>query len=351
MVGVDPEFTLGKLAQNRERILRALSAEGLLERNAQLDLPMPPLRVGLLTSLGSAAYNDFVQELRRSGFAFSLLACDVRVQGSEAEAQIVAALGSLAKRKPDVIALIRGGGSRGDLAAFDSEAIARRIALLKVPVWTGIGHEIDSSVADAVAHRSFKTPTACAAALVEAVQECVQESEDLWREIVRAAGERTAEQRLELRRFGRELIRSTRALLRAQDERLSQALRRALREAERSAQRRRQTLERHEGRLAELARLRAWQEFERLRALHVRLPQVRRRLREAAQHADAIAARVRALDPQRVLARGYSLSWSAGRLVRSVTELGPGAHLRTEFADGEVESRVESIHVQPKEGA
>ena len=351
MVGVDPEFTLGKLAQNRERILRALSAEGLLERNAKLPLPMPPLRIGLVTSLGSAAYNDFVQELRRSGFAFVLLACDVRVQGTEAEAQIVQALRTLARRKPDLMALIRGGGSRGDLAAFDSEAIARAIALSPVPVWTGIGHEIDTSVADAVAHRSFKTPTAVAAALVEAVQACVSESEELFAAVVRAARERTTQQRVALHRFGRELIRGTRALLRAHRERLVTARRSVGRQALRSAQRRRQLLERHEGRLAELARLRSVQEEQRLLALQQRLPQVRRRLREASQRVDGMAARVRALDPQRVLARGYSLTWSAGRLVRLAQELSPGAQLRTELLDGAVESRVESIQLQPKEGA
>ena len=351
MVGVDPEFTLGKLAQNRERILRALSAEGLLERNAALPLPMPPLRIGLVTSLGSAAYNDFVQELRRSGFAFVLLACDVRVQGTEAEAQIVRALRTLGRRKPDVVALIRGGGSRGDLAAFDSEAIARAIALAPIPIWTGIGHEIDTSVADAVAHRSFKTPTACAAALAECVQQCVQQSEELWATIVRAAREQTAQQRIALRRSGRELVRNTRALLSAHAERLTQARRRALREAVRSAERRRQLLERQEGRLAELSRLRAWQQFERLRALQMRLPLAQRRLREAAQKLDAAAARVRALDPQRVLARGYSLSWADGRLVRSVHGLRAGALLRTELADGEVDSQIETIRPKPKERA
>ena len=117
---------------------------------------------------------DFVDELRRSGFAWQLTVVHVPVQGSGADQKIARAIDVLAgdgrSDGVDVIAIVRGGGSRLDLSTFDSEAIGRAIAGPPIPVLTGIGHEIDMSVADVVAHQSFKTPTACAVALVDRVR-------------------------------------------------------------------------------------------------------------------------------------------------------------------------------------
>ena len=170
MNGVDPTFTLGRLAAERERILRQLAKEGLLTANRANPIPVPPLRIGLVTSVGSAAHADFIQELARSGWPFTVLEHDTRVQGDGAAADLSEALHMLATHRPDVIALVRGGGSATDLASFDAEVLARTIAALDVPVVTGIGHEVDRSVADEVAHTALKTPTACAIAIVEQVR-------------------------------------------------------------------------------------------------------------------------------------------------------------------------------------
>ena len=168
---IDPSFTLGQLAVERERLLKQLFDEGLLEKNGLLQVPDVPLRVGLVTSVGSAAHADFITEISNSGFGFTVLEYDSRVQGENAAAEIVLGLEVLSSHKPDVIVLIRGGGSTADLSIFDSEIVARTIAELNLPVFTGIGHEIDRSVADEVAHSSFKTPTACANALVNYVKD------------------------------------------------------------------------------------------------------------------------------------------------------------------------------------
>ena len=125
-----------------------------------------PLRVGLITSEGSAAYHDFVDELRarrtRGGSAWSTSRCRAR----RAAQRIKWALGQLAQLDLDVVVLARGGGSRADLAPFDTELVARAIAAMAVPVITGVGHETDRSVADEVAYTACKTPTACAQLLV-----------------------------------------------------------------------------------------------------------------------------------------------------------------------------------------
>ena len=150
----------------RAALLAKLAEEDLLRANADRPMPLVPLRVGLATSDGSAAEADFLDELRRSGFAFRVLRADTRVQGSDAPRSIASAIRMLATHRLDVLALVRGGGARTDLAAFDDEAVARAIAACPVPVVTGIGHEVDTSVADEVAHTAAKTPTACAQLLV-----------------------------------------------------------------------------------------------------------------------------------------------------------------------------------------
>ena len=148
-----------------------------------------PLRIGLVTSAASVAYHDFLDELDASGFAFRVGVCDVRVQGANAPHRVVWALRRLARISSalDAVVLVRGGGSRADLAPFDSDDVARAIAAMPLPVLTGIGHEIDRSVADEVAHTASKTPTASAQVLVERVMEFVYRLDDVSRGVVHNA--------------------------------------------------------------------------------------------------------------------------------------------------------------------
>jgi exodeoxyribonuclease VII large subunit len=192
MQGIDPGFTLGRLAAERERLLHALDDEGLLRANRANPIPVPPLRIGLVTSIGSAAHADFTEELSRSGFPFTILERDARVQGDGSAIDLAEAMHMVASHGPDVIALVRGGGSATDLAAFDAEVLARTIATLDVAVVSGIGHEVDRSVADEVAHSAFKTPTACAAAIVGQVAAFADAVTDLQRSISQRAGASTA---------------------------------------------------------------------------------------------------------------------------------------------------------------
>jgi exodeoxyribonuclease VII large subunit len=192
MVGIDPEYTLGRLAAERDRLVRALHHDGLLDRNARVPMPLVPLRVGLVTSDDSAACTDFLTELEASAMGWRVTLVDARVQGVAAGPTVVAALATAEAAGVDVVALVRGGGSRTDLAAFDGEPIARAVALLSVPVLTGIGHEVDESVADLVAHTSFKTPTACAAGLVAHVRGYRERCERVWSSLDRSARERLA---------------------------------------------------------------------------------------------------------------------------------------------------------------
>ncbi|BCS51769.1 exodeoxyribonuclease VII large subunit [Geobacter sp. SVR] len=166
VIDADPSIALGEMELKKREILECLQKEGLFETNKQLLVPFLPLRLGLITSAGSAAYNDFIQTLTTSGYGFKICLADAMVQGDQTEKSVLRALDTIARLDVDLVFIVRGGGSKTDLYFLDNEAIARRIASYDKPVWTGIGHEIDTSVLDYVANRSFKTPTAAAEELV-----------------------------------------------------------------------------------------------------------------------------------------------------------------------------------------
>jgi exodeoxyribonuclease VII large subunit len=296
---IDPAFTLGELARRREETVRVLAEAGLLETNKRLALPPLPLAIGLVTSGGSAAYHDFLATLRESGYGFRVLFVHSAVQGPEAESSIPSALELAARAGCDALVLIRGGGSKSDLAAFDSRAVAEAVARASLPVLTGLGHEIDESVADLAAHRSFKTPTKVAEFLVATL-----------------AG---AEERVE--RLADRLVREARRTIAESSARLARA-------EQRTASGRRR-LERAGARLAALAEaLRRAADY---------------RLKSASQRLDGWSRLLDGLRPERVLARGYSVTRNeTGRAVRDASELPVGSTMTTELAIGRLISRVEA---------
>lgn len=367
---IDPAHTLGRLAAERDRVLASLGAEGLLGRNGRLGMPLAPLRVALVTSDGSAACHDALHELEGSGLGFSVALADARVQGPGAEVSILAALTRAEAWGPDVVLVVRGGGSRTDLATFDAERIARRIAAAPVPVLTGIGHEIDASVADAAAHTAYKTPTACAAAVVGQVRAAAGRSEAAWSGIARQAATTAGEADRSLERRAATLAgRAARGVRDAEvrlDSRAALASHRAtlglaaagarLREGERRLER--GAAERLGAAGARLHRAGRRLDPDRLdRALdrheldhQTAASRVRRgaagKLGAHAAALDVLAARAAAVDPARALARGWSITRTAeGTLVRRAADLAAGTVLRTTLADGTVESTVR--HASP----
>ena len=230
LADLDPRFTLGDLAQQRDQVLRRLAADGALDANRRHRLSAVPLRIGIVTSAGTAAWHDFHDELRRSGLGFRLLLADTRVQGPEAGRRVARAIRALSTHATahrndeqglDVLVVIRGGGSRNELATFDAEPIARAIAEAPIPVLTGLGHEIDRSVADEVAHTSLKTPTACAAALVQAVSSYLAGAEQRYAGIVTVAADRLRGSDRDVLERAHRVARRTQAAVERADERLA----------------------------------------------------------------------------------------------------------------------------------
>ncbi len=352
MTRIDAEYILGRLAAVRERLLRQLAEEGLLDRNRSLTFPLVPLRVGLVTSEGSAAAADFLHELTASGYAFSVVLADTRVQGAGAAASVARALRAVASRGVDVAALVRGGGSRSDLAAFDDETVARAVATLGVPVVTGIGHEIDETVVDRVAHRSFKTPTACAAGLVEAVAAYSAAVEAVWAGISRRGSLRLGAAAARLASAGRRLARTARAAFLVgsgaadhAERRLRRAVAAALEGNDRHLLGLRSAIGADAGRRCREGAARIE------RAAGAVVAAAPRALAAADRRVGAAAAQVRALDPERILARGWSVTRdAAGRLVRSIEGVEPGGPLETTVAGGVIRSRVESVRRAGQDG-
>ena len=340
---VDPTFSLGLLARRRGETLAALEATGLLERNKRLVLPALPLRIALVTSADSAAYHDFVSTLGESGYGFRVLLVHAAVQGQAAEGEIASALGSLSDREADCVALIRGGGSRTDLAVFDSRRVAEVVARCPLPVLTGLGHQIDQSIADLAAHTALKTPTKVAELLVQRVRESDVAIAWIGGELPRAARELVGGVRESLAAVERGLG-LVRFRLRAAAERrrglaglLAIAVRRRLR----------QERARAAGLAPRLGRAAAVS-LQRQSALPGRLASdvvavSRTLLREAAARAEGWSRLVRQLAPQRTLERGFTITRDeAGRAVKEAGRLRPGERVLTRFADGEIHSRVEA---------
>ncbi|MCZ7555483.1 MAG: exodeoxyribonuclease VII large subunit [Bacteroidia bacterium] len=188
----DPRFILGELELRKREIIDRLTGEGADQLNKKWRVPQLPLRIGLITSRESAAYADVYKTLERGGFAYRVSFTEAVMQGENAEASILRALGLLDRLSVDLVILVRGGGSKSDLATLDNERIARAIATFNKPVWVAIGHETDSGVLDVVAHSSFKTPTALAEAIVSrfegAARDMRQAEERIRREWIHAIG-------------------------------------------------------------------------------------------------------------------------------------------------------------------
>ncbi len=346
-IDMDPTLALGELELRRRRILESLRRDALLDRNAQLAVPLLPNRVVLVTSAASAACADLVETLLGSGFGFRIYLADSAVQGEEAERQILEGLAAASRLPVDLVVIARGGGTRTDLAWLDNEAIARSIAALPIPVWTGIGHEVDRSVLDEVAGRAFKTPTAVAEdlvarfsgveALVTGARRQLRSFWQLRRDHERHLVEHAA---TGLRQGTRKLLELRAVSLRARASELRSRL------ATRLAGQR-------SGLASARARLRATAAGRLARAAF-QLREVRRGrfqprlvLRRVEAERSALTERLRAIhasDPDSALARGFSLVYTAeGELVRSVDDLRPGQSTLTRLSDGQLESVVKKI--------
>lgn len=168
---IDPSFTIGQMEMNRQKILQKLHDEGLIHLNKLRKIPSVIQNIAIISSATAAGYIDFINHLSQNvyGYQFKTSLYQASLQGQNTEREVCQALDDIKENNVDFdcILIIRGGGSKLDLAWFDNFNIGARIAKSPLPVITGIGHDIDSTVADTVAHLSIKTPTAVADYIIQ----------------------------------------------------------------------------------------------------------------------------------------------------------------------------------------
>lgn len=171
ILDIDPTYTIGEQERARREIIKQLEEDGVMEMNSMLELPLVPQRIAVISSQSAAGYGDFIHQLSSNseGYTFQCTLFPSVMQGQKTAESIIKALEAIFEYETDfdAVIIIRGGGSKTDLAWFDNYDLAVNIAQFPLPVISGIGHERDKSIADMVAHTSLKTPTAVAEFLIE----------------------------------------------------------------------------------------------------------------------------------------------------------------------------------------
>ena len=304
VTGIDPAFTAGQLTLRRRQTVQTLRELGLLDRNRSLSLPPVLQRVAVVTSEGAAGFQDFREHLEKNafGYRFKCALFASSVQGKTAETELIAALEQVAGRHGefDCTVVVRGGGARTDLAVFDGLELCKTVASMPLPVFTGIGHDVDESVLDLTSFAALKTPTAVADFLLE---------HNLFfeNEIFRLGGQ--------IRDTGNYALKISQLDL----QRLETASRWSCRERVGAA-------------------------AQRLDAIEKALPAlVSQSLRDCCRQLEQAEALCEVLLPENVLRRGYSITRKGDRVVASATEIAPDDLLETRLSDGTILSKVTAV--------
>ena len=191
VVGIDPTFTLGDLARQRQQTIQRLQEDGVMDMQRSLKMATLPRRIAVVSASDAAGYGDFCHQLESNsgGFRFRTELYPAVMQGEQSPASIIRALGEIAERTEeyDVVVIVRGGGASTDLRNFDDYSLALHCANFPLPIIAGVGHTRDVSVVDMVVHTSVKTPTAAAEWLINAMQEQAEKVGELYVRLQRVA--------------------------------------------------------------------------------------------------------------------------------------------------------------------
>ncbi|MBR5541124.1 MAG: exodeoxyribonuclease VII large subunit [Bacteroides sp.] len=183
VLDIDPTYTVGDMVRKRREILRQLEEEGVIDLNKELEFPLLPQRVAVISSATAAGYGDFCNQLKNNprGYGFRTELFPAIMQGERVEESVIAALDTIYQRMDefDVVVMIRGGGATSDLSGFDTYLLAASCAQFPLPIITGIGHERDDTIIDMVAHTRVKTPTAAAEFLVTCMDRVADRLDEL----------------------------------------------------------------------------------------------------------------------------------------------------------------------------
>ena len=346
-------FGAGSLQLAFEQLKERLKAEGLFDAERKRPLPAFPRTVGIVTSPTGAVIRDFLNIVSRRHSGLNVLLSPVSVQGESAPAEIEAALAELnAANLVDLIVLARGGGSLEDLAAFNTERVARAIASSRLPVVSAVGHETDFTIADFAADLRAPTPSAAAELITEAQHKIADHLAAHSRRLERAARFQLLQSRQRLARLPVSRAESrVSMLLHRLGQRLDDAaLRLDSAIAAKLRLRRNRISELDAAILHRDPRQRLAHAREHLADFRARISRcIERLLLSSSASLAALDARLHSLSPLAVLNRGYALVLSpSGSLIRSAAQVASGNLVTTRLADGSFLSRVESVALEPR---
>ena len=353
----------GQLKRAYDELRAKISAEGLLDLNKKRPLPDYPTRIGVITSRSGVVIQDFSANLGRYGLQVSLV--DSRVEGKDAIHELLAALKVLAKADIEILVIMRGGGSWESLQAFNTESVVRAIATFPRPVLTGIGHDVDVTLAELVADVGSSTPTAVAEKLNEtwdmAASALSSAELKIYGAFERALtrldrGLETVGTRIP-RRF-EQMVNEKRAIV-TEASRQVQATFTKLKEritsvssmVVRATATMKSALRIIDTRLLDLPQTLVRQAWARMTMVQTMVAQSserivqtsRTQLRSTATELAMYEKSIRVADPAHNLRLGYSLSYVNGVVVRKVSDVTPGTVITTQVADGSFTSEVKSI--------
>jgi exodeoxyribonuclease VII large subunit len=337
---------LGALRRKFEELSARLAAEGLFAPERKRPLPALPRRIGVLTSPSGAAVRDILHVLARRFPAVAVLIHPVSVQGTLAPAEIISMLQLAGRRAEcDVLILARGGGSLEDLWAFNDEQLARAIAASPIPIVSGIGHEIDFTIADFAADVRAPTPSAAAELVVPDAGEWLAEFSSLGMRLARCIRRQLGERRERLRRLDRRAALVSPSARFARDtqrlDELDQRIRRAVLRRLASDRERLRWLDGRAALAGPQARVR--EAAARHAALDARLRAAgAERLRRARERLTPLERTLNAVSPHATLARGYAIVTAEhGAILRDAAQAPPGTTVEAQLARGRIRAKVQ----------
>jgi len=317
---IDPAYTLGKIAQTRQKIIEELKRKGILEKNKQTPQPLVPLNIGLITSYNSAAYHDFISELKKSGFGFKVFLIDCHMQGRLAEKEIVKALKIFNSHDLDLIAITRGGGSTSDLSTFDSKPIAVEISESRFPVLSAIGHEINLSITELASNAHFKTPTKLAQHIAEKVRDYSDSLTSAIETISRKTEMFLSQNSKGLEMTAGRILNSVHSYFSKHREILTESKTLIISKSTQITKLRGDFLKEYQKKLAE---------------------NIKSAISAQNRILTVIEDKTALLNPKNILKRGYSLTFKNKKVLKDASDLTKGDIIKTVLHKGEVISKVE----------
>ena len=347
---IDPSFTLGDLEREKQETLEKLRAEGILSANKSLRLPKLPQRIAIISVETSKGYADFLKVLgsasQRWPYTFFHMLFPSLLQGDGAVATLIEQLRNIRKvlHHFDVVAIVRGGGGDVGLTCYNHHRLAREIAQFPIPVITGIGHATNETVAEMVAHKNAITPTELADFLIQEfhnfsvpVNEAEQKLHDLSLRLLRQEKATFSSEVKLLRSITQRMLDLHQHQLSQQAESLHQQTRFQIRKEKTDLRKTREELKRSCYLFTSGQQQRLTQFTTELRKEGATV------IKQEKLLLTSLEQQMHQLDPRNVLKRGYSITQSNGKAIRSVEEMEEGAELNTILYQGNVRSTVKSV--------